>query len=185
LPLLARSGGASFGGNEYRSGAEIGCDLKAGFPGVLTPFVSIDVRNTQISAFSENSGLGALAPTAGAGGLGGLALNVQRSSDTVTSPAVGLRWGAYSWQGRSFSLAPEFLASYTFQANVDTALTQQYAGGGNPFTTTGVHPGGYATIGAALRASAGPQASFWVRGSGDFGVGESGAAATVGADLRF
>jgi hypothetical protein len=185
LPLLARSGGASFGGDEYRSGAEIGYDLKAGFPGVLTPFVSIDVRNTQISAFSENSGLGALAPTAGAGGLGGLALNVQRSSDTVTSPAVGLRWGAYSWQGRSFSLAPEFLASYTFQANVDTALTQQYAGGGNPFTTTGVHLGGYATIGAALRASAGPQASFWVRGSGDFGVGESGAAATVGADLRF
>ncbi len=187
LPTFGRLATANFTGNEYRGGAEIGYDFKSdNMPGVVSPFVAVDIRSTNTHGFTEDAAIATQVTSSNAyTSAGGIALNVAPSSDTITAPVLGVRWGSYTWHTGNFAVIPSAVASYTFLTGVNTQTTQQFVGGGEPFVTHGISPNGYFTIGGQLKVDAGSRGSLWISANGDFGGSETAGTFTAGASIKF
>jgi hypothetical protein len=170
LPAMGRAAQADFGGNEWRGELEGSYSFDTDGNGMLTPYLAVDVRRSEINAFNET-------------GAGGVSLDVQGRGDTVTNPRLGLRWAGMAWSSTAFTLTPQIEAAYTFSNDMDTSTTMTFAGAPSSFTTQGVSGRGFATIQAGLYGSIGGNGTIGLVGAYDF-AGKT-TATSIAAKLAF
>lgn len=141
LALLARTISADFKGKQVDASLEVGYDFAIGGNFVVTPFGEVALRRWSFDRFTEENG-------------GGIALSVDKSSKSVFSPTLGVKFtGALAANSSGFQIRPYGKLAYTFQGDINSTRTVRYVGGGNDFTLRGVDPDAYGLAELGLDAS--------------------------------
>jgi uncharacterized protein with beta-barrel porin domain len=172
LSILARSIGASFKGNEWDGGLEVGYDWKTSGALVVTPFGQLAARHWSMKGFTETGGAG-------------IGLKVNGASKTVFNPTLGVKLAAQMGDLDGFAFRPYAKAAYTFQGSLGNARTVQYLGGGNAFSLAGVDPDSFGTFEAGVDASINNKVGLFISGGFGFGGQQKTSKIQGGIEIKF
>lgn len=167
LPTLARSATSKFDSKELRGDLRVEYAFPVGENAFVAPYGQIELRNFKFDGFTEE-------------GAGAVNLIVEKSSKTLFTPTLGVKFGTGFDAGGTW-LRPEATLSYSF-GDYQTDRDVAYAGNPNEvFRLQGVDPSGFFTGTLGLFADIGSNSGAFIRGS--YATGGDGSVAGLKAGV--
>lgn len=167
LTILARDITADYDSHSVGIDLHGSYDFEDVLGGTVTPYLRVNFRNVSTDGFTEsNSG-------------GGVALTVDKFSETFTTPELGVFWSRNEWDAGFATINPYVGLSILFNS-FENETTQRLAGGGNSFVIKGVDPSTSAQLSAGFSGGVGDMGSFSLGLTGQFGDQQG-----VGANATF